>query len=102
MRKIGFLSYDNDEKSTSNADSSSNAITAKELFGKFLTNKYDAFGPDSAMIFRTSRELVYECREMCEPSLPDVAKVMDDLGFKSDQFCGQYTWVLYEKEELRY
>ena len=59
-------------------------------------------GPTSQMIFRTSRELIYDCREMCEPSLPDVAKVMDDLGFKSDQFCGQYTWILYEKEELRY
>lgn len=72
------------------------------MFRAFVLSKYDSFGPSSAMIFRTSRELIYDCREMCEPSLPDVAKVMDDLGFKSDQFCGQYTWVLYEKEELRY
>ena len=76
--------------------------SAQEAFRTFVRNKYDSFGATSKMIFRTSRELIYDCREMCEPSLPDVAKVMDDLGFKSDQFCGQYTWVLYEKEELRY
>lgn len=76
--------------------------TAQDAFRTFVQNKYDSFGSTSQMIFRTSRELIYDCREMCEPSLPDVAKVMDDLGFKSDQFCGQYTWVLYEKEELRY
>ena len=76
--------------------------TAQAAFRTFVQNKYASFGPTSQMIFRTSRELIYDCREMCEPSLPDVAKVMDDLGFKSDQFCGQYTWVLYEKEELRY
>lgn len=76
--------------------------TAQDVFRTFVLSKYDSFGPSSAMIFRTSRELIYDCREMCEPSLPDVAKVMDDLHFKSDLFCGQYTWVLYEKEELRY
>ena len=76
--------------------------TAQDAFRAFVQNKYASFGPISQMVFRTSRELIYDCREMCEPSLPDVAKVMDDLGFKSDQFCGQYTWILYEKEELRY
>lgn len=76
--------------------------TAQDVFRAFVQNKYASFGPTSQMVFRTSRELIYDCREMCEPSLPDVAKVMDDLGFKSDRFCGQYTWVLYEKEELRY
>lgn len=76
--------------------------TAQEAFRTFIQNKYASFGPTSQMVFRTSRELIYDCREMCEPSLPDVAKVMDDLGFKSDLFCGQYTWVLYEKEEPRY
>lgn len=75
---------------------------AQEAFKTFVQNKYTSFGPNSKLVFRTSRELIYDCREMCEPSLPDVAKVMDELGFKSDLFCGQYTWVLYEKEELRY
>lgn len=76
--------------------------SAQNAFRTFVQSKYDAFGPSSNMIFRTSRELIYDCREMCEPSLPDVAKVMDELKFKSDLFCGQYTWVLYEKEELRF
>lgn len=76
--------------------------SAQESFRTFVQNKYASFGPSSMMVFRTSRELIYDCREMCEPSLPDVAKVMDELKFKSDLFCGQYTWVLYEKEELRF
>jgi hypothetical protein len=90
------------KKNIDNEQEQSAGQSAQEIFRAFVQNQYESFGPGSKMIFRTSRELIYDCREMCEPSLPDVAKVMDDLGFKSDQFCGQYTWVLYEKEELRY
>lgn len=103
MRKIGFLSY-NDDKSAPDVDKSSpdanNVPTAKDLFKQFLTAKYESFGSNSTMVFRTSRELAYESREMCEPSLLDIATVMTELSFKSDQFCGQWTWVLYEKEPV--
>lgn len=102
MRKIGFKSYDNDDESNSDNEKKLNQSTPKELFKQFLVTKYEAFGPNSTMVFRTSRELAYEGREMCEPSLPDIAAVMTDLGFKSDQFCGQWTWVLYDKEPVLY
>lgn len=75
---------------------------AQVAFKEFIKSKYDVYGPSSNMVFRTSRELAYECREMCEPSLPDIAKAMTELDFKSDQFCGTFTWVLYEKELLIY
>ena len=75
---------------------------AKESFEVFINSKYESFGPTENMVFRTSRELAYECREMCEPSLPDIAQVMTELSFKSDQFCGTYAWVLYEKDVLMY
>ncbi|MGL5938458.1 MAG: hypothetical protein ACRCY5_07050 [Phocaeicola sp.] len=75
---------------------------AQEAFKQFIEAKYTPYGPNSKMIFRSTRELVYDCREMCTPSLYDVNEVMTELKFKSDQFCGQYTWVLYEVEELRY
>ena len=53
-------------------------------------------------MFRTSRELAYECREMCEPSLPEIAKVMTELQFKSDLLSGTYAWVLFDNNELIY
>ena len=75
---------------------------AKEAFVMFINSKYESFGPTANMVFRTSRELAYECREMCEPSLPDIAQAMTELDFKSNQSIGTYAWVLYEKEELMY
>ena len=83
-------------------DDNKNLESQKEAFKKFMEAKYATFGANADMVFRTSRELAYECREMCEPSLLDVATVMTELGYASNQFLGQYTWVLYEIEELRY
>lgn len=100
MRKIGFRSYNDDDQSIDKDQNEIKETSAKELFKQFLVTKYETFGPSSTMVFRTSRELAYESREMCEPSLPDIATIMTDLGFKSDQFCGQWTWVLYEKEPV--
>lgn len=102
MRKIGFISYDNDNESTPKDKKELKESLPIELFRQFLVTKYETFGPNSSMVFRTSRELAYESREMCEPSLPDIATVMTDLGFKSDQFCGQWTWVLYDKSQVTF
>lgn len=104
MKRIGFIHYDgdDDDKSSSNKDKQSPQVSNRELFRQFISAKYLPYGPKADMQFRTSRELGYECREMCEPSLPDIASVMTELGFKSDQFCGQYTWMLYDKEPVRY
>lgn len=107
--KIGFKAISdsykntaNDEKSTQGGEKSSKEVPPKDLFRRFIEGKYAAFGLTSTMVFRTSRELAYEAREMCEPSLPDIASVMTELQFQSDQFMGQWTWVLYEKTEYRY
>lgn len=102
MRKIGFKSYDNEDESIPKDKKELKEPLPIELFRQFLVTKYETFGPNSSMVFRTSRELAYESREMCEPSLPDIATVMTELGFKSDQFCGQWTWVLYEKSQIMY
>ena len=75
---------------------------AQEAFKEIVKARYDVNGSTANMIFRTSRELAYDCREMCEPSLPDIGQVMTELGFKCDQFCGTYTWIMYDKIELRY
>ncbi|MGL4852892.1 MAG: hypothetical protein ACRC3Z_09670 [Phocaeicola sp.] len=74
----------------------------KEPFKKFIESKYKPYGSSTKMVFRSTRELVYDCREMCEPTLNDVYVVMTELGYKSDQFCGQYTWALYEIEDPIY
>lgn len=106
--KIGFRHYDDDkstnnsDKSTSNDEVKQTEITDKVLFRQFIEGKYNAFGPTSAKVFKSSRDLAYEAREMCNPSLPDIAAVMNELKFGSEAFMGNYTWVLYKKEPPRY
>lgn len=106
--KIGFRHYDDDkstnnsDKSTSNDEVKQTEITDKVLFRQFIEGKYKSFGPTSDKVFKTSRDLAYEAREMCNPSLPDIAAVMNELMFGSEAFMGNYTWVLYEKEPPRY
>ena len=106
--KIGFRHYDDDkstnnsDKSTSNDEVKQTEITDKVLFRQFIEGKYKSFGPTSDKVFKTSRDLAYEARDMCNPSLPDIAAVMNELMFGSEAFMGNYTWVLYEKEPPRY
>lgn len=102
MAKIGFTHYGDEKEDNFTPPHGKIENPAQVAFKKFITSKYEPFGPTKQTVYRTSKELQYECREMCEPSLPDVAKVMEELGYKSDLFCGQYTWILYEQLELRY
>ena len=106
--KIGFRHYD-DDNSTKNGEQSPKkeeakqpGVTDKDLFRLFIQGKYQAFGPTSAKVFKSSRDLAYEAREHCEPSLIDIAMVMKELGYDSDGFLNYYPWVLYDKEPLRY
>lgn len=114
--RIGFRHYDDDqstknvEQSPANGDKTTEEVnntpekelTHKDLFKKFLCERYDAFGTASRKVYKTSRDLAYESRDMCEPSLPDIAAVMEELEFKTDSFMGHWTWVLFEKEPYRY
>lgn len=108
MGKIGFRSYDKDDKSPSNGEQSSQKenkqepISDKDIFRQFILDKYYTTGDVSAKVFKTSRDLAYDARDMCSPSLPDIAAVMKELGFTYDGFMLYYAWVLYEKEPLRY
>ncbi len=102
MGKIGIKHYDNEEQTPKKESKPSTEKTQKELFRDYIQAKYAAFGPEMDKNFRTSKELQYDCREMCEPSLPDVAAVMTELKFKSEQFFGLYAWVVYDKEPIRY
>lgn len=106
--KIGFRHYD-DDKSTDNSDKSTpkgevkqTKITDKALFRQFIEGKYESSGSVDEKVFKTSRDLAYEARELCSPSLPDIAAVMKELGYAYDGFLEYYAWVLYEKEPLRY
>ncbi len=106
--KIGFRHYD--DKSTQNVEQSTDSVenkpkvvlTHRELFRQFIESKYKPFGDISAKVFKDSRELAYEARDHCEPSLIDIAMVMKELGYKSDSFLNYFPWVLYDKEPLVY
>lgn len=83
-------------------DNAQPGVTDKDLFRLFIQNKYQSFGPTSAKVFKSSRDLAYEAREMCSPSLPDIASVMTELEYGSEAFMGNYTWVLYERDTYDY
>ncbi len=102
MGKIGFKNYDNEDKAPKKEPKPSSMNTQKELFRNFITQKYNNEGEDSDKNFRTSRELQFECRDMCEPSLPDVAVVMTELKFRAELSGGHFAWVVYDKEPIRY
>jgi len=77
-------------------------ITDKELFRQFISGKYKPSGSVDEKVFKSSRDLAYEAREFCSPSLPDIAGVMKELGYTYDGFLEYYAWVLYDKEPPRY
>ena len=83
-------------------DNAQPGVTDKDLFRLFIQNKYQSFGPTSAKVFKSSRDLAYEAREMCSPSLPDIASVMTELKYGSEAFMGNYAWVLYERDTYDY
>ena len=72
------------------------------LFKKLLLERYAPGGLPADMVFRTSRELAYEYREMISLSLPTINRMMELMGFRGDIFMGQSTWVLYEREPASY
>ncbi len=53
--------------------------------------------PAEAVNYRTSRELQYEFRESCEPSVAEVSQAMMDMGFQGVPKDGTFYWMLYEK-----
>lgn len=77
-------------------------LSDKDLFRSFIEGKYTPFGVTSHKVYKTSRDLAYEAREFCEPSLPDIASVLTELEYTSEAFMGNYTWVLYEIDPFRY
>lgn len=74
----------------------------EQLFQELIQKRYAQGGLPADMVFRTSRELAYEFREMVSLSLPVINSLMEQMHFKGDVFMGQSTWVLYEREPPSY
>ncbi|MBQ9363985.1 MAG: hypothetical protein IJT97_11320 [Bacteroidaceae bacterium] len=53
--------------------------------------------PAEAVMYRTSRELQYEFRESCEPSVAEVSQAMMAMGFQGVPKDGTFYWMLYER-----
>lgn len=74
----------------------------EKLFQQLVQEHYAQGGLPADMVFRTSRELAYEFREMVSLSLPVINSLMEQMHFKGDVFMGHSTWVLYEREPPSY
>lgn len=53
--------------------------------------------PAECVQYRTSRELLYEFRESCEPSVAEVSQAMLTMGFQGVPKGGTFYWMLYER-----
>ena len=94
---IGFGHPQNEPKKE--AEKKPKKSETEIAFTQFINDTYQPFGKTEQMNFRSSMELQYEFREMTAVSLPVVAKVMQELGFKAECNSGRYLWIVYEKKQ---
>lgn len=105
MGKIGFKSYDEEpQKKDSKKEEKEpkNVVMSvingnRKVFTDLLLQKYATEGTFERAEFVTSSQLLYEFREMCTLSLPDVAAVMNELKFRTACIGNEFAWVLYLK-----
>lgn len=106
MAKIGFRSYQDEEpqKEDSKKEKKEPKNVAmsvingnRKVFADLLLQKYATVGALERAEYLTSSELMYDFREMCTVSLPDVAAVMNELNFQTACIGNEFTWVLYLK-----
>ena len=74
----------------------------EKIFQDQVQKRYAQGGLPADMVFRTSRELAYEFRDMVSLSMPVINRLMEQMHFKGEIFMGQSTWVLYERQPDSY
>ena len=74
----------------------------EKLFQKLVQEHYAQGRLPADMVFRTSRELAYEFRDMVSLSMLVINRLMEQMHFKGEIFMGQSTWVLYERQTDSY
>lgn len=108
MGRIGFKHYQNEEpqKEVSKKDKKEPKNVAmsvingnRKVFTDLLLQKYATKGAVERAEYLTSSQLMYDFREMCTLSLPDVAAVMNELNFQTACIGNEFAWVLYLKEK---
>lgn len=78
-------------------------MTDRDVFRQLVAEHYTPTTngsqiPSEDAMYRTSRELQYEFRNSCEPSLADISSVMMELKFQGKPLAGTgFAWILYEK-----
>lgn len=107
MAKIGFRSYQDEEPQKEDSQKepkkepksvAASVINGnRKVFADLLLQKYATVGALERAEYLTSSELMYNFREMCTVSLPDVAAVMNELNFQTACIGNEFTWVLYLK-----
>lgn len=80
-------------------------MTDKDVFRQLIKQRFTPTSPEGCenpnevVQFRTSRELVYELREMCEPTIAEASGVMMELGYQGKPIDGGFAWMLYPMNE---
>ena len=88
MKKIGFNASSDDDE---NEDKKNNTL---ELL---IKQRYEPFGSKDIVGYKTSREILYELRELCSDTISDVTRAMQSLGFKMRIIDDHPHWIIYDK-----
>ncbi len=105
MVRIGFKHYDEEpekeapQKGKKEPKNMTMSVINgnRKVFTDLLLSKYAIEGDQEQVEYLTSSQLMYDFREMCTLSLPDVAAVMNELKFQTACIGDQFAWVLYLK-----
>lgn len=96
-KKIGFRSYQDDEKPDKQEEQKKEQAEKKRAIAEFLGQNYSPIGSTSQKCYKTTAELVYELSNIVDVAPMMLAKQLTDARYHVEYLAGQPYWVLYEK-----
>ncbi len=68
-----------------------------QLLSGFLSTNYVPIGPTDARVYKTSKELAYDLRDIVLVTVNEISKTLSGAGYKLEYISGVPYWVMYEK-----
>jgi len=91
-KRIGFDSYGDEDP-----EEKDNVNKSVEQIKTFLQAIYSNDGTTEQKEFRTTRDLIYELRDMITAGFKDMNEALSDLGYELEYLEGVPHWILYER-----
>ena len=95
---------DKNKNKTTDLNNNGAVKDGKGLFSELIKKRFqpspeDLDRAEDRMVFRSSRELMYDFRDTVELSLVDVSMAMWDMGYKCKAVIDVgWVWIMYDRE----